>query len=175
MKQDIQASEIKQMKQNKQIEKIREFRIFSDKILKGIISSPKGLEIMNEFFDVVMDVTMPGDMTLVDKEVPVITEDGKAMRLDMLLDSDEMRIDVEFNSSISDYIWFRNEVYFFSSIASDQKEGEAYKIGKKYLLTNFNRNMKETDPLIEVLRIVNPKKPMLRDNNFYIYILNLDH
>ena len=146
-------------------------RGYHDKIFKAVFGTEKGKILLRVLLKDILGKDI-NNITFLNKEIPVVKASQKAETLDLLIDNEDERMDVEVNSCFDQAVIFRNLLYFFNITNQDQDGGNSYKVKKKYILINLTRGLSESLDIINEVKLTLGKMKYCK--NVEIYEVNLD-
>ncbi len=148
-----------------------DIRGYNDKVFKAVFSTEKGKILLRILLKDILGKDI-NNITFLNKEIPVIKATQKVETLDLLIDNEDTRIDIEVNSCLDQAVIFRNLLYFFNITNQDQDGGNLYKTNKVYILINLTRELSESLGIINEVKLKLGKKKYCK--NIEIYEVNLD-
>ena len=111
---------------------------------------------------------------LLKTELSVNSTKERVKRLDLLIETDGQKINLELNTTFNDATRVRNFNYFTSFYSSNTKIGEIYDYKTNFIHLDLSYGMGINKPVIDEYCVYSNKTNDVYINNFKIMVINID-
>ena len=147
-----------------------------DKMFKAVfvgtdeVSKRLLLELLSECLDAKVDRIID----FIPIELGVRSKHERSKRLDLIVEVDGRKINVELNSSFDEVTRIRNLNYYFSFCSQYTIEGDAYDIESDFIHISLNYKASSKSPLIACYTFYDKENKKELDRRFRYYEINVE-
>ncbi len=144
-----------------------------DRAFKEVMLKEANQDILKSLLEKILNLQI-SSMCILNNERLRDNVHIKGQRLDLILDTNIGKINVEVNSSYKDYVRYRNTAYLCDIYAHDILVGHNYDGNMKYIQINLSYDLGYNSGSINIYKIKNEEDKTYIDN-FIIYDVNMDY
>ena len=144
-----------------------------DRAFKEVMLKESNRDILTMLLEHILKVKI-NTITILNNEKLLSNIHLKSQRLDLNLDTNIGKINVEVNSSYKKITPSRNFSYLADLYSHDILVGKEYDLDKKYIQINLSYGLNNNIEPIDIYKIRNDKGNTYIDN-FIIYSINMDY
>ena len=165
---------------NKLIEKEKTKEVFYgfnyDKMIKAIFVgfNEDRTHLLCELLSECLDIKIDRIIKFIPVELSARQKSERSKRLDLLVESQGRKINLELNSSYSEITKVRNINFYFSFCNQKTLVSEAYDTVSEFIHISLNYKVKLSDPLITCYTFYDKNYKKELDNRFKYYEINVE-
>ena len=165
---------------NKLIEKEKTKEVFYgfnyDKMFKAIFVgfNEDRTHLPCELLSECLDIKIDRIIKFIPVELSARQKNERSKRLDLLVESQGRKINLELNSSYSEITKVRNINFYFSFCSQKTLVSEAYDTVSEFIHISLNYKVKLSDPLITCYTFYDKNYKKELDNRFKYYEINVE-
>ena len=144
-----------------------------DRAFKEVMLKESNRDLLTMLLEHILKVKI-NNITILNVEKLMTNVHIRSQRLDLNLDTNIGKINVEVNSSYKKITPSRNFSYLADIYSHDILVGKEYDLDKKYIQINLSYGLNNNIEPIDIYKIRNEKGNTYIDN-FIIYIINMDY
>ena len=165
---------------NKLIEKNKTKEVFYgfnyDKMFKAIFVgfNEDRTHLLCELLSECLDIKIDRIIKFIPVELNVRQKSERSKRLDLLVEAEGRKINLELNSSYSEITKVRNMNFYFSFCSQKTLVSEAYDTVSEFIHISLNYKVSLSDPLITCYTFYDKNYKKELDNRFKYYEINVE-
>ncbi len=147
-----------------------------DKMFKAIFIGPKKerTHLLCELLSECLKIKIDKILKFIPVELSIRQKKERYKRLDLLLEADGRKINLELNSSYSESTRIRNLNYYFSFCSQQAVAGDAYDTESDFIHISLNYNVDDNTPLIKCYTLYDKSHNIEFDSRFKYYEINVE-
>ena len=144
-----------------------------DRAFKEVMLKESNRDLLTMLLEHILKVKI-NNITILNVEKLMTNVHIRAQRLDLNLDTNIGKINVEVNSTDENYIPNRNFAFLADIYSHDVLVGQNYDLNRLYIQINLSYGLNKDRDTIEIYKMINDKGRTYIDN-FILYVINMDY
>ena len=144
-----------------------------DRAFKEVMLKESNRDLLTMLLEHILKVKI-NNITVLNVEKLMSNIHVRSQRLDLNLDTNVGKINVEVNSSYNKYIPNRNFAFIADLYSHDVSVGNKYKLDTQYIQINLSYELGKNNEPISIYKIMNENGKIFV-KNFTIYDINMDY
>ena len=147
-----------------------------DKMFKAIFVgfNEDRTHLLCELLSECLDIKIDRIIKFIPVELKIRQKSERSKRLDLLVEAQGRKINLELNSSYSEITKVRNINFYFSFCSQKTLVSQAYDTVSEFIHISLNYKVKPTDPLITCYTFYDKNNKKELDNRFKYYEINVE-